>query len=92
MARLYEDVSARSSNAVEFLPVSFLQETVMDPQRCPGPDCTHLTANGDLCHSCSTAWMRLRDEAVKEAEHLTELAAQFRLYCVEQGHPDPYHD
>lgn len=34
--------------------------------------------------------MRDRREVVDEAEHLTDLAAQFQRYCAEHNQPNPY--
>ena len=59
---------------------------------CAAPDCVNTATSTGLCPICEGRWMRDRSDVVDEAEHLTDLAAQFAAYCRDRGLPDPFKD
>lgn len=64
----------------------------MSTLKCAHPDCDNTrVANAEFCvnHEATVrAELRL---ALKDAEHVTELAAAFEEWCEEHGKPHPFH-
>lgn len=60
------------------------------PEQCA--NCQNVAPFGKLCAECEGIWLRERYAVVEAAEHMTERAIEFRAWCKENGHPDPYKD
>lgn len=60
---------------------------------CKWPECgmTRAATSTEFCWRHAADIRKATEAALSEAEHLTDLAAQFEDWCEKNGQPHPYH-